>query len=203
MMDDDIESTTLKAYYLRVTLQDSTPLIWRDIIVPSNLTLEDLHYVIQAAMGWNNDHLHHFIADNILYADINHHNNPYHENTGNELNESSYTISQLLPEEKTSILYEYDLSDSWLHKIELRRILPAHDVYAIKPHCVKGKGACPPESCGGIWGYADILNTLQNADTETKNELLTSIGENFDPERFDLENVNRILKRLVMLSTRL
>jgi hypothetical protein len=191
---DREQTPTLVAYYLRVTLQDSVPPIWRDIIVPSNLTLENLHYVIQTAMGWNNDHHHHFIADNILYTDIADNDNPYHEGSDAERSERNHTVSQLLTEEKSIILYEYDLSDGWLHKIELRKILPAHDNHAFKPHCVKGKGACPPEDCGGIWGYTDMLEALQGADSEERNEILTWLGEGFNPEHFDLEAVNRILK---------
>ena len=69
MMDAEALPFPLSVYYLRVTLKNSKPPIWRDILVPTNLTLTDLHYVIQSVMGWENSHLHQFIADKVLYTD--------------------------------------------------------------------------------------------------------------------------------------
>lgn len=175
-------------YSLRVTLQDTKPAIWRDILVPSNLSLENLHYVLQTVMGWGNRHLHQFIADHVLYS------SDMTDDLGIEQyearSETLYTIAQLLPEENSSILYEYDFADSWTHTIELKKILPASkDIDADKPRCTRGKRACPPEDCGGVWGYTDMLETLK------------AEGGQFDPEYFDIDSVNQALNRFLIPNT--
>ena len=176
-------------YHLRVTLEDTKPPIWRDILVPSQLNLEDLHHVIQTAMGWQNTHLHQFIANQQLYGinddEINHYEN----------DERDYTIAELLSDPKKWIRYEYDFGDSWLHKIELKTILPANEQNK-KIRCIKGKRACPPEDCGGIWGYNDLLENLAHANLEEKREIYSWLGEDFDPEYFNIKQINESLQRL-------
>lgn len=199
----DTESSQLAVYYLRVTLKDSEPTIWRDILVPSDLTLDRLHYVIQAAMGWENTHLHQFIAEKVLYTDDDTDSNNRDEygldaddSNEHDRNEKQYTVSQLLTKETASILYEYDPGDSWTHHIELKKILPA-DSLAHLPRCIKGKQACPPEDCGGIWGYADMLDAIQNAKNADSDEVLAWCGDNFNPDHFDIDEVNRVLRYLL------
>ncbi len=200
----DTEQSSLSVYYLKVTLKDSNPPIWRDILVPSNLTLENLHYVIQAVMGWGNYHLHQFIAGKVLYTEAvedDNHDNYYSLDASDDdeydRNEKKYTVSQLLTQESASIIYEYDLGDSWTHKIELKHILPA-DNNAQQPRCIQGEQACPPEDCGGIWGYTDMLETLKNAKTSERKEMLPWIGDNFNPNYFDINAVNRVLEHLII-----
>lgn len=202
MMDAEALPFPISVYYLRVTLKDSKPPIWRDILVPSNLTLADLHYVIQAVMGWENSHLHHFIADKVLYIDETSHSirDEYaldvDDRQEHDRNEKKYTVAQLLPTENTSIIYEYDLGDSWAHQIELKKILPV-DSLAHQPRCIKGAQACPPEDCGGIWGYTDMLEAIQQAKSNEGEEILTWSGQDFNPDFFDLEEVNRVLRHLL------
>ena len=195
----DADHSSISVYYLRVNLQDAKPPIWRDFLVPSNLTLEDLHYVIQTVMGWENCHLHQFIAEKMLYTEDLNTSTDISEFDTVDRSEKAYTVSQLLPKEKSIMLYEYDLGDSWTHKIELKKILSA-DTDAHKPRCIKGKRACPPEGCGGIWGYTDMLETLKQEGSCEKDEILISFGEHFNPDYFNIESVNRRLKRLVSLS---
>jgi hypothetical protein len=184
---------SLYVYYLRVTLKDSNPTIWRDVLVPSNLTLEELHYVIQTVMGWDNCHLHQFIAGKIFYNDGMDDYDQYSDTEDCDRNERKYTISQLLCEEESSIIYEYDLGDSWTHYVELKKILPA-DAEVRKPRCIQGEQACPPEDCGGIWGYADMLETLRYTETD---ETITGLSKDFDPNYFNIDAVNRVLKHLL------
>jgi len=203
-----IEPSHLAVYYLRITLKDSKPPIWRDILVPSDLTLDALHYVIQATMGWENSHLHQFIAEKVLYTDEDTHTNNRDDygldvddsSNNHDRNEKQYTVSQLLTKETVSMVYEYDLGDSWMHHIELKKILPA-DVYAHQPRCIKGEQACPPEGCGGIWGYADMLESIQNAKNTNSDDELTWFGEGFNPNHFDIEEVNKVLKHLLISNT--
>ena len=176
-------------YHLRISLENTKPPVWRDVLVPNHLNLEDLHHVIQIAMGWENTHLHHFIANQQLYGANNGEINTY------EYDERDYTLEELLPEPKNWIRYEYDFSDSWLHKIELKAILP-NDEHNKKIRCIKGKRACPPEDCGGIWGYTDLLENLAQANLEQKYEIYSWLGTDFNPEYFDLHAVNQSLEQL-------
>jgi hypothetical protein len=197
----DTERYPLFVYYLKVTLKDSKPLIWRDILVPSDLTLEELHYVIQTVMGWGNSHLHQFIAEEVLYTDdmASDKNDEYSLNARDEeehdRSEKKYTVAQILTKEQSSLIYEYDLGDSWTHKIELKKILPA-DTHAFQPRCIRGEKACPPEDCGGIWGYTDILETLRNAKSSEKKDILERLGNDFNPDYFDVDEVNGLLRHL-------
>jgi hypothetical protein len=198
----------VSVYYLRVTLEDSKPAIWRDILVPSDLTLEALHYVIQTVMGWENCHGHQFIAEKVLYTNETDHINTdddyglldIEELEKQDRNEKKYTVAQLLTKEDAIIIYEYDLGDSWTHQIELKKILPI-DANAHQPRCIKGEKACPPEDCGGIWGYTDMLESLQNPENPEDTQILTWFGENFNPAHFDIEAVNRTLRHLLVDSS--
>jgi hypothetical protein len=191
-------------YYLRVTLEDSKPAIWRDILVPNDLTLEGLHYVIQIVMGWGNCHLHQFIAENVLYTNgsLRNTDDEYGLLDAEELerqdrNEKQYTVAHLLSKENDDIIYEYDLGDSWTHQVKLKKILPV-DANAHQPRCIKGEKACPPEDCGGIWGYTDMLDTLRTTENSENTQLLTWFGEDFNPDHFDIEAVNRTLRHLLV-----
>jgi hypothetical protein len=191
-------------YYLRVTLEDSKPAIWRDILVPNDLTLEGLHYVIQAVMGWGNCHRHQFIAENVIYTNDLLHNedDEYGLLDGEDLekqdrSEKKYTVAHLLSKEDDTIIYEYDLGDSWTHQVKLKKILPV-DANAHQPRCIKGEKACPPEDCGGIWGYTDMLDTLRNTEHSENTQILAWFGEDFNPDHFDIEAVNRTLRHLMV-----
>ncbi len=194
--DKFMDTESLSVYYLRVTLQDSEPSIWRDVLVPSNLTLEELHYVIQTVMGWDNCHLHQFIAGKVFYNDGMDNADRFDDTEEYDRNERKYTVSDLLPEEKSSIIYEYDLGDSWTHQIVLKKILPADDD-ARQPRCVQGEQACPPEDCGGVWGYTDMLQAFQNTENSENDEIVTGFSKDFNPDFFDIDAINRVLKHLL------
>ena len=196
--DKFMDTESLSVYYLRVTLKDSEPSIWRDVLVPSNLTLEELHYVIQTVMGWDNCHLHQFIAGKVFYNDGLDSVHNFDDTEEYDRNERKYTVSDLLPEEKSSIIYEYDLGDSWTHQIVLKKILPADaDVDARQPRCVQGEQACPPEDCGGVWGYTDMLQAFQHTENSEHDEIVTGFSKDFNPEHFDIDAINRVLKHLL------
>jgi hypothetical protein len=90
---------------------------------------------------------------------------------------------------------EYDFGDSWLHEILVEKILP-REPDARYPRCLTGKRACPPEDCGGIWGYADFLDAIRDPNHPEHEAMLEWIGDDFDPEAFDLQTVNQELGAL-------
>jgi hypothetical protein len=178
-------------YQLKITLVDAKPPIWRRVLVPSHFDLGAIHRVIQIAMGWETYHLHQFIADGVYYAQ------PDEDalDMGFETeDENKYKLSQLLKKEKDKINYEYDFGDGWIHKIELEKILP-YDPKATLPLCVTGKRACPPEDCGGVWGYEQLLETLADSDHPDHQDMLDWLGGEFDPTYFDKEEINAELAK--------
>jgi hypothetical protein len=106
---------------------------------------------------------------------------------------SKIEISDLLKKEKDKIIYEYDFGDSWEHDIILEKIDKTGTNKNI-PTCLTGKNNCPPEDCGGIWGYSDMLEILKHPDHEEYKEYVEWLGEEFDPKYFDKNETNEMLK---------
>ena len=173
-------------YQIKISLIGVKPPIWRTVLVSSAIDLETFHDVIQLAMGWTDSHLHQFIANNVFYGI------PDDDFELEMEDETQYKLSQLLQKEKDTIIYEYDFGDSWEHKILLEKILPFDSKTAL-PVCIKGKRACPPEDCGGIWGYEELLETISNPKHPDHEDMLEWLGGEFDPEEFDLEAINEDL----------
>lgn len=165
-------------YQIRIDLKDIRPPIWRRIQVPENYTFHDLHVAIQSVMDWCGGHLHGFYVTNPL--------------TGRK-------IELETPEEQTSIFdwlnqanprtsYIYDFGDYWDHKIQLEKILPREDNVDY-PVCIKGKRASPPEDCGGVPGYYELLEIIKDPGHEKYKEMIEWSGGKFDPEHFDPKEV--------------
>jgi hypothetical protein len=181
-------------YQIKVTLKDSKLPIWRRIEVRGDATLGELHAIIQMAMGWTNSHQHHFIvgkSPNLRFigAPI-----PYEgDDLPDEENEGQIVISRVLSATKTKIVYEYDFGGSWEHEVVLEKIVEA-EARAHYPRCVAGENACPPEDVGGVWGYVDFLQAINNPEHNQHEEFLEWVGGAFDPEKFDLDAANELLK---------
>ncbi|HPX75062.1 MAG TPA: plasmid pRiA4b ORF-3 family protein [Bacteroidales bacterium] len=182
----------MRIFQIQIALKGFRPKIWRRILVPENVLLPDFHKIIQTTMGWTNSHLHHFVKGRSYYV----HKTEDDVFVGNnsDIDYAKIKISDLLSFEKDKIIYEYDFGDDWEHDIVLEKILP-YDTKLVYPICVKGKMNCPPEDCGGVWGYADMLEVLKDPEHEDYEELRDWLGEEFDPQFFDIDTVNELLKR--------
>jgi hypothetical protein len=174
-------------YQLKVTLRGIRPPVWRRIEVPATITLAALHDVIQAVMGWGDYHLHQFVAGETTYGD-----RAMLEDF-DVRSERTARLAQVAPAVKAKLRYEYDFGDSWEHEVVVEKILTP-DPSARYPRCVAGKRACPPEDCGGVWGYANLLEAINDPTQPEHEELLEWVGGSFDPEAFDLEEVNARLQ---------
>ena len=184
-----MDATQVAIYQIKVSLHGSKPPIWRRILVPSDTTLGQLHDILQVVMGWEDYHLHQFIVGQTYYG-------VPHPDYGLEMrDEKRVELNQIVPGEGFKFRYEYDFGDSWLHNLLVEKILPqASGEYY--PVCIKGKRACPPEDVGGIWGYYDFLEAIQNPGHPEHDDMAEWIGGEFDPEAFDLREVNQALRTL-------
>lgn len=177
-------------YQIKVTLNDSKLPIWRRFLVPASISLHQLHTILQIVMGWTNSHLHQFIIDDEYYGE------PEEEEGYSEdlMNEKRYRLNQFVSGKGFKFTYEYDFGDGWDHTVHVEAILPIRKGTQY-PICLEGKRACPPEDIGGVEGYDDLLNIFSNPKHPEHEELIEEFGEDFDPEFFDIEDVNLGLRR--------
>ena len=179
-------------YQLKITLKWSQPAIWRRVVVRADLKLDRLHDVFQVVMPWTNSHMHQFIVGRTYYG------KPDREfaDMGSEtLNEKRYAVADLAPAAKKKFIYEYDFGDGWQHVAVVEKVLPP-DAGFNHPVCLGGANACPPEDCGGLWGYYNLLETLADSKHPDHEEMKDWLGGEWDAARFELEETNEILKRM-------
>ena len=182
-------------YQLKITLRRSLPPIWRRVVVCADMRLNRLHTVIQIAMGWMNCHLHQFSAGSGFALTYYGTPDPSSLGVGPTLNEKRYTIADLAPKAGRKIGYEYDFGDSWQHQVAVEKVLPPDASFA-HPVCLAGANACPPEDCGGIGGYYNLLKILASPEHPEHEQMKEWAGEDIDPTAFNLDRVNARLKGL-------
>lgn len=182
-----LDEAKATSYRLKITLAGLEPPVWRQVIVPGDLTLAGLHSVIQRVMGWTNSHLHMFHVGKTRYA-------PRTPDWDDARDERRVILREVAPRPRTKFYYEYDMGDSWVHEIRVEAISQTAGEIQ-RPECLAGAGACPPEDCGGIGGYEDLLAALRDPKHERHDEMLEWVGEDFDPAAFDLKAVNKALGR--------
>lgn len=167
----------MKRYQLKISLRWSEPLIWRRIIVDGDLLLSDLHQVIQTVMPWENAHLHQFEKNRVVYSESA-------EEWGYGIDYSKVRVSDLLGRVKQKMTYEYDFGDGWLHDIVVEKIVSTPNPMP-RAEFVDGEGMCPPEDCGGIFGYMDLLKIINDPEDEEYEDrrewLELEDGETLDP----------------------
>ncbi len=179
------QSKSLTVCQLKITLRDYNPPIWRRVQVPSDITLGELSFVILAAMGWTNSHLHQFSIGDMEYAD------PQFELDFAE-DEFAVTLADVASTARSRFRYMYDFGDGWDHDVLVEKTLP-REPQKQYPTCVKGARRCPPEDCGGVWGYADFLEAVNDPKHEMHEDMTEWCGGAFDPEAFDAEELNASL----------
>jgi hypothetical protein len=173
-------------YQLKITLGEVKPPVWRRIQV-EDCSLAGLHDIIQVCMGWSNSHLYSFELDGVEYGD------PETADDGDFCDSDSRKLSQIASEGPSKFTYLYDFGDDWEHVVKIEKVLPP-EANVKYPRCVAGERACPPEDCGGAYGYENLLEAIQNPKHEEHEEILEWVGGKFDPEAFDVDGVNRNLK---------
>lgn len=176
-------------YQLKITLGDVKPPVWRRVQV-KDCTLANLHDVIQTVMPWTNSHLHAFEVGGEQYGEPD----PTGMMDVMEMkNEARIKLSQIANQGHKKFTYTYDFGDNWEHVVLIEKALDA-EAGVRYPRCVAGRRACPPDDCGGAWGYGDFLEAISDPQHERHEELLEWIGGEFDPEEFSVEAVNERLR---------
>ncbi|WP_211192787.1 plasmid pRiA4b ORF-3 family protein [Actinoplanes sp. TBRC 11911] len=174
-------------YQIKVGLRGAKPPIWRRLEVPGDIGLADLHLVIQVAFGWNGGHLHVFETPygsfGVADPELEH------------LAEAPVTLEQVAPAAGDRIQYLYDFGDDWDHDIRVEKLLDRQAV--AYPRCTGGRRAAPPDDCGGIWAYTEILEILADPDHPDHDERLEWLdlesADEFRPDEFDAAAVTRLL----------
>jgi hypothetical protein len=188
-------ATPTPIYHLKISLEGIEPPIWRRLQVPGTGNLGWLHAVIQVAMGWTNSHLHQFVVGKHLYS------NPSVdldecEDDPSALDENVTALMDIASRVKSTFMYEYDFGDSWEHRITVEKILDPDPAPAALALCLDGERACPPDDCGGVYGYANLLDVIMDPKHEEYEDMMEWLGGKFDPEVFDRGKINRYLRKL-------
>jgi hypothetical protein len=173
---------------IKVTIVNIRPPVWRRLEVPLSSSFGDLHDILQIAFAWQDYHLHLFDVAGV------HIGTPDDEWEEEVIDEEQVRLGQLL-ETGDRFRYEYDFGDDWTHHAVVEDIVPP-DPAATHPRCLGGRRAAPPEDSGGPWGYARMLEILADPDDEDHDEIAEWIGQEWDPDAFDRETINRELASL-------
>ncbi|TYR36418.1 plasmid pRiA4b ORF-3 family protein [Mesorhizobium microcysteis] len=183
------EDDAFVVYRLKVSLRGISPMIWRRLLVPAQMTLYELHRAIQLTFGWEDYHLHAFKLHGREYSSTRtgeRHRSP----SGDEVR-----LADLQLRLRQRIVYEYDFGDMWVHEIRVESKLGREDGTTY-PTCIGGGGAGPPEDVGGSFGYYALLARL--ADEEYEDDGLSA----YDAERFSRREVNAALRRELWIAGR-
>lgn len=178
---------------LRIELEDVSPPIWREFLVPSNLPLDQLHPVLQGVMGCLDSHMHSWVGGEPPLAEryVMRESLEDSFDVDDEVCDDAVRVDQVLSEVGDQLSYEYDFGDGWGHTILLEEIT---DGPAVVPSCIAGARACPPEDSGGPLGYMELLNVLADPGHPEHHGMRLWVGPSFSPERFDVESVNADLR---------
>jgi Plasmid pRiA4b ORF-3-like protein len=169
---------------LKVTLRGLKPPVWRRLLVPGTMTLGELHTAIQAAMGWEDCHLHAFDIAGEQFGD--------RRTVDDVADENRPTLNSLARSGVARFTYTYDFGDDWEHTIAIEKSVPAVAGQAY-PACIAGKRNCPPEDCGGVWGYAELLAAMADPGHPDHADYAEQFGEDFDPDDFHFDYANTVL----------
>lgn len=182
-----------KCFTLHISLQDIEPEIWRRVEAPSWLTLSDVHDMVQTVMGWSDYHLHQFKKGKSYYMPTEQVEEQMAYSYSACIDYSDITIGELLTRRRSKVCYEYDFGDGWEHDIVLEEQRPYRANEEQRIYLLDGANACPPEDCGGSWGYMQLKEAMKHKGSKAYKEMVDWLGKPFDPTAFDKEEINDCL----------
>lgn len=177
---------------LKVTLAGIRPPIWRRLLVPADIKLPRFHEVLQVAFAWTDSHLHAFRVGDMSYERPNPDLVMDLFGLAPRRDETKVRLCDLLHGKGDRLIYEYDFGDSWEHDVRVEKVLP---VAARRPAgCLAGARAAPPEDCGGIPGYYQLVEAMADPKHPERENLLDWLGEPYDPAAFHAAAIDAVLK---------
>lgn len=172
---------------MKIRLDHIEPEIWRRFTVYDTVTLHKLHEIVQTVMGWTNTHLYlFFIGGDSFSVDDG-------DFDSVSIDSRRMTLRRLYLRPRQKIKYIYDLGDNWEHTITAEKFFDDAPE-GMAPQLIEGARNCPPEDCGSIPGYEDILSAINNPSSSESQETLEFFGY-FDPEFFDGQAIDNSLER--------
>jgi hypothetical protein len=176
-----------------VSLFQSYPPITRRLFLLEETSFFELHHIIQISMGWKNYHLFEFTVNGYRIGMVDESEYGFWNNQ--VISAKSLSLSDVVSSDQDSFEYLYDFGDRWIHNITIERWGEVDD-NGFLAHCIDGALNCPPEDCGGINGYYELLEILENKNHPEYSNTLHWVGANFDPKKFDKPRVKRQLEQL-------
>ena len=162
---------------LRIELLDVEPMVWRRFVVPSDTKLPKFNRMLETVMGWEGYHLHMFEVADLRIGRPD-------EFSADIIDERQLKLEQLLPRVGSRLQWSYGFGDGWEHAVAVEAIeAPSPDVRY--PICAAGERACPPEDCGGVWGYEHLRAVVVDPAHPEHEHLRDWVGTGFDPDAFD------------------
>ncbi len=178
-----------KAFQLDVRLEGVEPEVFRQLIIPADLYLVDLHKILQVGIGWLNHHLHGFEHSDTMFLP---------PDATNEMGTVAYTdipVQQFLRKQGDQLVYVYNFESAWRHLITVEDILEDAQLDHPLPYCRAGAGAAPPEDIGGPEGYSDMLAALANSKHPRHSMYKEYLGGvTWLPDDFDRDDVNELFQ---------
>ena len=191
------QNALAQIYQLNIILVGSDPPIWRRILVSSDTTLYRLHLTIQVAMGWDNDHPHEFILSNRLwfipFFGTSRYGIPFPPLGPKDDRKILLEDLQIRP--KSLFMYEYDFGDRWEHQLIFEDFQP-NSTAPGHPVCLAGQGRCPPENCGGIETYTELVKAHVDPSNPYYEHARLVLGNRFNPHSFSKHRINGRLKAI-------
>lgn len=187
-------------FQFKIQIKNITkPPVWRRVVVPANYNFWEFHIVIQASFGWWNNHMFKFSPKGYAsypqieptYDDIE---SMFEYDEGDKLDADKTLLTDIFISEGQKFTYLYDFGDDWLHTIILEKI---GDENILFPTCTQGKGKCPPEDCGGLWGYENLKEIWDDKANPEFKEMAEWLGleenEIWDPKEFDMQETCKVI----------
>ena len=185
---------------LKVEIDDVTPAVIRRVEVPVTIRLDDLHFVLQIAIGWQNCHPFEFRAGEAA-SDSKSWGMPDRDDPASStLAADTATLADLLAVRDT-FRYDYVYGEDWGHIVALEGIAPAARDTSY-PRLVSAEGRCPPADIGGPEGYETFLQAIADPEHLHHEGMVEWDDPDFDPHivdeaaiRANLTNLGKYLGR--------
>lgn len=178
-----------KVLVLRLEVVGTRPCVWRRLVVRETMWLSRLHDTIQIAFDWFDYQTHAFAFDDLRFG------NPLKRQEMTIEDDRDVTLADLDIERRERFTYGYHFAEGWQVEIRIEQVgvVQKGTVY---PQCVAGERAGPPEDCGGLDAFHDMLACLKEPETDLGREWREWLGSDYDPDVCDLNKIQKALRKL-------